>query len=134
MAFADLLLYLCFFPHLVAGPVVRVDELVPQFHERPDPGGPATDAFVLVGSGWSGAVVITPWLAEQLVDPRSRHRRRRRAQLLVAAYGVAVLVYGVLGRTDIAIGCGLLLGIEYRRPSARRSRPCRCETSGTAGT
>ena len=118
VAFADLLLYLCFFPHLVAGPVVRVDELVPQFHERPDPRRvPATDAFVLVGSGLVKAVVIAPWLAEQLVDPAfAAPAEAGGLELLVAAYGVAVLVYAAFsGATDIAIGCALLLGIEYPR-------------------
>ena len=37
IGYADVLLYMSFFPHLVAGPIVRVDELVPQFHARPDP-------------------------------------------------------------------------------------------------
>jgi alginate O-acetyltransferase complex protein AlgI len=118
VAFADLLLYLCFFPHLVAGPVVRVDELVPQFHERPDPRRvPATDAFVLVGSGLVKAVVIAPWLAEELVDPAfAAPAEASGLELLVAAYGVAVQVYAAFsGATDIAIGCGLLLGIEYPR-------------------
>lgn len=118
VAFADLLLYLCFFPHLVAGPVVRVDELVPQFHERPDPRRvPATDAFVLVGSGLVKAVVIAPWLAEELVDPAfAAPAQASGLELLVAAYGVAVQVYAAFsGATDIAIGCGLLLGIEYPR-------------------
>src|SRR5690606_3087418 len=118
VAFADLLLYLCFFPHLVAGPVVRVDELVPQFHERPDPRRvPATDAFVLVGSGLVKAVVIAPWLAEELVDPAfAAPAQASGLELPVAAYGVAVQVYAAFsGATDIAIGCGLLLGIEYPR-------------------
>jgi alginate O-acetyltransferase complex protein AlgI len=114
--FGDLLLYLSFFPHLVAGPVVRVDELVPQFHERPDPRRvPATDAFVLVGVGLFKAVVVAGYLGRELVDPAFADPGSTSGpELLVAAYAFAVQVYaGFSGATDIAIGCALLLGIHY---------------------
>ncbi len=114
--FGDLLLYLCFFPHLVAGPVVRVDELVPQFHERPDPRRvPATDAFVLVGVGLFKALVIAGFLGRELVDPAfAAPGSASGLELLVGAYTFAVQVYaGFSGATDIAIGCALLLGIQY---------------------
>ncbi|HEX6421434.1 MAG TPA: MBOAT family O-acyltransferase [Acidimicrobiales bacterium] len=116
VAFADVLLYLCFFPHLVAGPVVRVDELVPQFHERPDPRRvPATDAFVLVGVGLAKAVVVASFLGAEVVDPAfADPSAAGGGELLVAVYAFAVQVYaGFSGATDIAIGCALLLGIHY---------------------
>src|SRR5690606_28105319 len=115
-AVADLLLYLCFFPHLVAGPVVRVDELVPQFRERPDPRRvPATDAFVLVVVGLAKAVVVAPFLGREVVDPAfADPSAAGGGELLVAAYAFAVQVYaGFSGAADIAIGCALLLGIHY---------------------
>jgi alginate O-acetyltransferase complex protein AlgI len=113
---ADLLLYLCFFPHLVAGPAVRVDELVPQFHERPDPRRvPATDAFVLIGTGLVKAVVVAGYLGTEVVDPAfAAPGAAGGGELLVAIYAFAVQIYAAFsGLTDIAIGCGLLLGIEY---------------------
>jgi alginate O-acetyltransferase complex protein AlgI len=113
---ADLLLYLCFFPHLVAGPAVRVDELVPQFHERPDPRRvPATDAFVLIGTGLVKAVVVAGYLGTEVVDPAfAAPGTAGGGELLVAIYAFAVQIYAAFsGLTDIAIGCGLLLGIEY---------------------
>jgi D-alanyl-lipoteichoic acid acyltransferase DltB (MBOAT superfamily) len=116
VAFADVLLYLCFFPHLVAGPVARVDELVPQFHERPDPRRvPATDAFVLVGLGLVKAVVVAGYLGTEVVDPAfADPGAASGGELLVAAYAFAVQIYaGFSGVTDIAIGCALLLGIHY---------------------
>ena len=33
----DFAVYLSFFPHLVAGPIVRARELLPQLQETPDP-------------------------------------------------------------------------------------------------
>jgi alginate O-acetyltransferase complex protein AlgI len=116
VAFGDLLLYLCFFPHLVAGPAVRIDELVPQFHERPDPRRvPATDALVLVAVGLVKAVVIAGYLGTEVVDPAfASPGSVGGAELLVAVYAFAVQIYaGFSGLTDIAIGCGLLLGIDY---------------------
>jgi D-alanyl-lipoteichoic acid acyltransferase DltB (MBOAT superfamily) len=116
--FGDLLLYMCFFPHLVAGPVVRVDELVPQFHERPDPRRvPATEAFALVGAGLFKAVVIAGFLGTELVDPVfAEPGSAGGVALLVATYAFAVQIYaGFSGATDIAIGCALLLGIQYPR-------------------
>lgn len=119
VAWGDLLLYLSFFPHLVAGPPVRVDELVPQFHERPDPRRvPATDAFVLVGVGLVKAVVVAGYLGTELVDPAFSDPGAASGWALAAAlYAFAVQIYaGFSGLTDIAVGCALLLGIEYPRP------------------
>ena len=119
VAWGDLLLYLSFFPHLVAGPPVRVDELVPQFHERPDPRRvPATEAFVLIGVGLFKAVVIAGYLGSELVDPAFADPGAASGWALAAAlYAFAVQIYaGFSGLTDIAVGCALLLGVEYPRP------------------
>jgi D-alanyl-lipoteichoic acid acyltransferase DltB (MBOAT superfamily) len=119
VAWGDLLLYLSFFPHLVAGPPVRVDELVPQFHERPDPRRiPATDAFVLIGVGLFKAVVIAGYLGSELVDPAFGDPGATSGWVALAAlYAFAVQIYaGFSGLTDIAVGCALLLGVEYPRP------------------
>lgn len=116
VAFSDLLLYLCFFPHIVAGPVVRIDELVPQFHERPDPRRiPATDAFVLIGTGLFKAVVVAGYLGTELVDPAfAAPGSASGIELLVATYAFAIQIYaGFSGATDVAVGCGLLLGVQY---------------------
>jgi alginate O-acetyltransferase complex protein AlgI len=116
IALGDLLLYLSFFPHLLAGPVVRVDELVPQFHERPDPRRvPATDAFVLVAVGLLKAVVVAGFLGREIVDPAfAAPGEAGGLTLLVAVYAFAVQVYaGLSGTIDIAVGCGLLLGVHY---------------------
>jgi D-alanyl-lipoteichoic acid acyltransferase DltB (MBOAT superfamily) len=118
VAFADLLLYLTFFPHLVAGPVVRVDELVPQFHERPDPRRvPATEAFVLVAVGLAKAVVVAGYLGSEVVGPAfGAPDAAGGAELAFAACAFAVQVYaGFSGLADVAVGSALLLGIEYPR-------------------
>jgi D-alanyl-lipoteichoic acid acyltransferase DltB (MBOAT superfamily) len=118
IGYADLLLYMSFFPHLVAGPIVRVDELVPQFHARPDPRRvAATEALTLIGLGLFKKVVVSSYLATQLVDPAyGAPGTRSGTELLVSTYAYAIQIYADFsGYTDIAIGCALLLGIRFPR-------------------
>ena len=115
IAYGDLLLYMCFFPHLVAGPIVRVDELVPQFHQRPDPRRVAfTEGVTLVVVGLAKKVVVAGYLGTQIVDPAyGTPGLRSGGELLAATYAYAVQIYADFsGYTDIAIGCALLLGIR----------------------
>ena len=72
----DVFLYLSFFPHLVAGPIVRPNELIPQLDVRRDPrhvdvGGAAW----LIFGGLFKKVVISSFLA--IGDRRSGVRRSR---------------------------------------------------------
>jgi D-alanyl-lipoteichoic acid acyltransferase DltB (MBOAT superfamily) len=111
----DVLLYLAFFPTLVAGPLARVGELVPQFQRRPDPRRvAATTAFVLIGCGLFKLEVVSSYLATELVDPTfGAPGAHGGLVLLVGVYGFAIQIYADLsGYADIAIGCALLLGIR----------------------
>jgi alginate O-acetyltransferase complex protein AlgI len=115
VTYGDLLLYMSFFPHLVAGPIVRVDELVPQFHQRPDPRRVAfTEAVALIAVGLFKKVVVASFLGTQIVDPAfGTPGLRSGGELLVAVYAYAVQIYADFsGYTDIAIGCALLLGFR----------------------
>src|SRR5215471_3787802 len=115
IGYGDLLLYMSFFPHLVAGPIVRVDELVPQFHERPDPRRVAfTEAVWLIATGLFLKVVVSSYLATQLVDPAyGTPGLRSGGELAMATYAYAIQIYAdFAGYTNIAIGCALLLGFR----------------------
>ena len=115
IGYADLLLYMSFFPHLVAGPIVRVDELVPQFHQRPDPRRVAfTEGVTLIALGLVKKVVVAGYLGTQIVDPAfGTPGLRSGGELLAATYAYAVQIYADFsGYTDIAIGCALLLGFR----------------------
>ena len=60
----DLFLYLSFFPHLVAGPIVRPDELIPQLDVRRDPRHvDVAGASWLIFGGLFKKVVISSYLA-----------------------------------------------------------------------
>ncbi len=112
----DLAVYLSFFPHLVAGPIVRGDELLPQIRRRRDPARiDFSRAAWLIGAGLFKKVVISSYLATAIVDPVFEAPHQHSApEILVAVYGYAVQIYADFsGYTDIAIGLALLLGFRF---------------------
>ncbi len=112
----DLAIYLSFFPHLVAGPIVRAREFLPQLRTPRDPRDVAVGAGVLlIIVGLVKKVVIADFLARNAVDP---------VFAVPEAYGApdawtALLSYAVQiycdfsGYTDIAIGLALLMGFVF---------------------
>lgn len=112
----DVAIYLSFFPHLVAGPIVRAREFLPQLARPRDPSQVAVGAGIaLIAFGLVKKVVIADFLARHAVDP---------VFAVPEAYGgpdawTAVLAYAVQiycdfsGYTDIAIGLALLMGFIF---------------------
>jgi alginate O-acetyltransferase complex protein AlgI len=124
----DFFLYLSFFPHLVAGPIVRGGELLPQFRRPRDPKrlDVAGSGFLILG-GLFKKVVISSFLATTLVDPVFGDPGRHGAiDVLLAVYAYAIVIYADFsGYTDIAIGVARLLGFQFpqnfNRPYTARS-------------
>jgi D-alanyl-lipoteichoic acid acyltransferase DltB (MBOAT superfamily) len=116
MRLDEMAMYMSFFPHLVAGPIVRASEFVPQLHQRADPRRiPSGEAFRLIAVGLFKKVVVSSFLATELVDPVfGAPGAHTQLELLVGVYGYAIQIYADFsGYTDIAIGCALLLGIRF---------------------
>ncbi len=112
----ELALYMSFFPHLVAGPIVRASELTPQLRQRSDPRRiPSGEAFRLIAFGLFKKVVVSSYVATELVDPVfGAPAAHGPLDLLVGVYAYAIQIYADFsGYTDIAIGCALLLGIRF---------------------
>ncbi|MFN8633172.1 MAG: MBOAT family protein [Chloroflexota bacterium] len=112
----DFAVYLAFFPHLVAGPIVRVVEFVPQLADlQPLSRENASRAAWLIGQGLFKKVVISSYVATTIVDPVFGVPSNYGAvEVLVAIYGYAVQIYADFsGYTDMAIGIALLLGIKF---------------------
>jgi len=110
--------YLSFFPHLVAGPIVRPGELIPQLDVPRDPRRVDTSrAFYLIATGLFKKVVIANYLASHIVDQVfGAPRQHSSPEILVAIYAYAVQIYADFsGYTDIAIGIALLLGFSFPR-------------------
>ena len=113
---AKFAVYLSFFPHVVAGPIVRARELVPQLRTPRDPRRvDASRAFFLIASGLFLKVVIASYLAGAIVDDVFGTPERYGAvDSLVAVYAYAVQIFAdFCGYTNIAIGVALLLGFQF---------------------
>ena len=127
-SWVDVMLYLSFFPHLVAGPIVRPAELIPQLDERRDPRSlDVAGAAWLIMGGLFKKVVLANYLATAIADPVFGDPSRRSALDAIAGLvAYAVVIYcDFSGYTDIAIGCANLLGFRFPqnfdRPYSARS-------------
>ncbi|MDA8341968.1 MAG: MBOAT family protein [Actinomycetota bacterium] len=112
----DLAVYLSFFPHLVAGPIVRGTELLPQIRRRRDAAEVEyARAFWLIASGLAKKVVLSSYLSANVVDPVFADPHQHSAlEILMAVWGYGVQIYADFsGYTDIAIGIALLLGFRF---------------------
>lgn len=118
----EFLLYVSFFPHMVAGPVVRYNDLMPQFKivhyfKKIE----WNDFFRLCIWGYFKKMVIADNLNE-LVTPVFNHvTSYNSTELLLAAFLFVVQVYcDFSGYSDIATGVAKLFGINlslnWRRP------------------
>jgi alginate O-acetyltransferase complex protein AlgI len=113
---SDFTSYLLFFPHIVAGPLVRVSEFVPQLHRRADPKQvDASRAFLLIASGFVKKVVISSYVADHIVKGVFANPKGFGGlDNLFAAYGYSIQIFcDFSGYTDIAIGLAMLLGIKF---------------------
>jgi alginate O-acetyltransferase complex protein AlgI len=119
----DVAILQAFFPHLVAGPIVRANELLPQLRTPRDPrqvlAGPG---LLLVAGGLVKKTVIADELARRVVDPvYSDPSAHSGGEILLAFYAFAAQIYcDFSGYTDMAIGLALLLGYQlpqnFNRP------------------
>jgi alginate O-acetyltransferase complex protein AlgI len=112
----DFAVYLAFFPQLVAGPIVRSTEFIPQLYTRKDPRRvDAAGGFALIVGGLFKKVVVANTLAGAIVDPVFASPSQFTAlEVLVGVYGYAVQIYADFsGYTDIAIGAATLMGFNF---------------------
>ena len=112
----DFGIYLSFFPHVVAGPIVRAREFIPQLATPRDPRKVAVGAaVVLIALGLIKKVAIADYLARTVVDDVFAVPQAYSApDVLLAAYAVAAQIYcDFSGYTDIAIGVALLMGFVF---------------------
>ena len=87
--------YLSFFPHLVAGPIVRPSELIPQIDTPRNPRRVDTSrAFYLIATGLFKKVVIANYLASSIVDEVfAAPGQHSSLEILIAVYAYAVQIY-----------------------------------------
>ncbi len=112
----DVLLYISFFPQLVAGPIIRAKEFLPTLKIRQgDAGIPFTRSVLLIASGLFKKIVIAHYLAILLVDPVfTSPEDHATLDLILATYGYAFQIYcDFSAYSDIAIGLAALLGFHF---------------------
>jgi len=111
----DVGVYLAFFPQLVAGPIVRGTEFLPQLRTPRDPRRLDTSrAFYLIAIGLAKKVVIADFLATQVVDQVfAAPAFHGGFEILIAMYAYSIQIYADFSAySDIAIGVSLLLGFQ----------------------
>ena len=113
--YLDYLLFVCFFPHLVAGPIVRPRHMLPQLAATPvaDPEKQARGLW-LIATGLTKKIVIGDYLSQNLVARAFGNPERYSSiELGFAVYAYAVQIYcDFSGYTDVALGSALLFGYE----------------------
>jgi alginate O-acetyltransferase complex protein AlgI len=112
----DAAVYLSFFPHLVAGPIVRASEFLPQLKFPRDPHRVAVGAgLTLIGLGLLKKVLVADTLAREVVDPVFGVPEAYFApDAILATLSYAAQIYcDFSGYTDIAIGLALLMGFVF---------------------
>ncbi len=113
--YLDYLLFVSFFPHLVAGPIVRPKTMLPQLAAEPA----ASDAMKAAGlfqiaTGLCKKIVIGDTLGINLVNRVFDNPERYSSlEVLIAVYAYAIKIYADFsGYTDVAIGSAKLFGYE----------------------
>jgi alginate O-acetyltransferase complex protein AlgI len=115
-SYLEYLTFVAFFPHLVAGPIVRPRDLLPQLSRPPEwREGEASSALLLIATGLFKKLAIADYLALNLVDRVFDAPAQYSAlECYVAMVAYAVQIYADFsGYTDIAIGSAALLGVRF---------------------
>lgn len=113
--FYRVLLFVSFFPTILAGPILRSHQFLPQFDALRLPStADVAEGFTLILSGLFKKVVLASYLSEQVV------REVFQTPELFSSWGVLAGFYGYSlqiycdfsGYTDLAMGFALLLGFR----------------------
>ena len=112
----DYLFYLSFFPQLVAGPIVRARDFIPQIRRKPI----VTRAMFGMGvflilTGLFKKAVISDYISLNFVDRIFEEPLLYTGfECLMGIYGYALQIYcDFSGYSDMAIGIALLLGFRF---------------------
>jgi D-alanyl-lipoteichoic acid acyltransferase DltB (MBOAT superfamily) len=119
-AFIDYACFVAFFPHVIAGPIVRPQDLIPQFanlEERANTLRQISEGVEIFLLGLAKKLVLADSLA-QFADPGFFAAANHDPLTLVEAW-VSLLAYGLQiyfdfsGYSDMAIGLARMFGIHF---------------------
>lgn len=111
---ADFALFVSYFPHLVAGPILRAEALLPQIvHPRRITRVHVREALWLLIWGFFKKVFVADNLGRIADAVFHGQGHPGGAEVILGAYAFAFQIYGDFsGYSDIARGTSLLMGIE----------------------
>lgn len=116
------LLFVSFFPTIMAGPILRPHQFLPQFDTlRPPDKDDVAEGCTLIVSGLFKKVVLASFLSEQVVrDVFQTPELFSSWAVLIAVYGYSLQIWcDFSGYSDMAIGFARLLG--FKLPANFRS-------------
>jgi D-alanyl-lipoteichoic acid acyltransferase DltB (MBOAT superfamily) len=111
--YLDYLLFVSFFPHLVAGPIVRPHQMLPQLAAAPQADAAAqARGLWRIATGLAKKVIIGDFLAQAIVNRVFATPERFTAlEVLVGVYAYAIQIYADFsGYSDVAVGSAALFG------------------------
>jgi D-alanyl-lipoteichoic acid acyltransferase DltB (MBOAT superfamily) len=113
----DVTLYVSFFPHVVAGPIVRASDFLPQLDVAPrvsDEEG--ARALLRIGVGMVKKLAVADLLGAQLVDRVfASPANHSGPEVIVGIVGYTLQLYcDFSAYSDVAIGSAALFGIRFR--------------------
>lgn len=112
-SFIDFLFFVSFFPQLVAGPIVRASDFIPQIYQKLNlTKEDFNKALFLIIGGLIKKAVISDYISVNFVDRVFDAPNSYTAfENLMASYGYAIQIYcDFSGYSDMAIGLALLMG------------------------
>jgi len=112
----DYLFYLSFFPQLVAGPIVRAKDFLPQIYREPFPTKRMSNfGLMLILLGLIKKAIISDYIGINFVDRVFDDPLLYSGfENLMAIYGYAIQIYcDFSGYSDIAVGIALLMGFKF---------------------
>jgi alginate O-acetyltransferase complex protein AlgI len=122
-SFMDFLFYVSYFPQLVAGPIVRASDFIPQIYKKLSITKEDVNlALWLIIGGLIKKAVISDYISINFVDRVFDNPAQYSSfENLMAAYGYAIQIYcDFSGYSDMAIGLALLMGFtlppNFRTP------------------
>jgi len=110
----DFALYVAYFPHLVAGPILRARKLIPQIQaERTVTGQQIREGLWLIAWGLFQKVYVADNLARVTEGVFGPAAQPTGLEVLLGVYAFAFQIFGdFAGYTNIARGTSKLMGIE----------------------
>lgn len=113
----DYMFFLTFFPPLLAGPVVRAKDMLPQIKTNPSPTREMTsEGIFLIITGLVKKVIIADFISGNFVDRVFDNPALYSGfENLMATFGFTIQLYcDFSGYSDMAIGIALLLGYRFK--------------------